>query len=543
MFGITVLCLIISIGWNLAMAQAVTPGTVLEPLNNSVVNPVTGSSESVVEEQNTSFTPPAYAKKIQVNQFQLLGNTLFSDDVLQTQIRQYVATPITLAQLYAAADTIQRYYRSNGYLLASVYVPAQKISSGTVILEIIEGRLASVLIDGELESYNSEFIAQQVDKLELGEIITKKTLENEILLLNDLPGLSARAVILPGEEYGTSNIAIKANEDRALGNFRVTNHGRESLGEMRLEAGGSYANLFSQGDQINLSTVLAEDSRLVFLRADYDRLVNRSGTRVGGGISSFDYEVNTNEIDLTGTLEGGGVNLKLEIKHPLIRQQRNRLDMSAAIRSNESSEDGSLAISTQSKSITVMDFMLNWQPAHRDGSTSNLSVTFSSNFKDNPDGQETDALKGKLALNYSYVKSFAQTWFTQINFGLVSASDPLPDVERYRIGGPVSVRAYTSAELAGDEGNLLRIDVGKRMRVFDSTQLIVKFFADAGKVERIIPGPGESSADKLSGYGLGLTAVFKGNHRVELDYATPTSDLDSSDGRDSRVWLNYSVQF
>jgi hemolysin activation/secretion protein len=520
-----------------------TPGTIIDSVDKQVQQAPEAKDVPPASAQENNFTPPTYNKKIQVDKFVLTGNSLFSEEKLLEGIGQYINVPITLGEIYEAADSIQLFYRSQGYLLASVYVPAQKISSGTVRLEIIEGKLAGILVEGELESYDPKFIIEQFDSLQLGDVVTSNALEEEVLLLNDMPGLTGRAVILPGAEYGTSNVAIRAEEERTLTTVKLTNHGRKSTGEINLQVGLLYVNPFFQGDQINLSAVVSEESRIIFLRSDYDAPVNRSGTRVGIGISAFEYDVDTAEIGLAGTLEGDGINIRLLISHPLIRKQRNRLDISAAIRSNETSQDGSLAPSTASKSIEIFDLSIQWQPIHTGRSSSSLSATLSSNFESNPNGTKNDAEKAKLSLDYSYNQLFAENWFALFRVGVVASDDPLPDSERYRLGGPTSVRAFPSSELAGDEGEFFGLDVGRRFSLADDTNLLVKLFADTGRVKRIIPAAGELAEDRLTGYGLGFLLDINSDHIFELEFVKPTTNQVSSDRRDSRVWASYSAKF
>jgi len=528
--------------WAQSVSPPPSPGSVITPIDKPVVQPSITREPSITSGDEEKFNPPAYSKKIQVDQFVLIGNSLFDDEILLGEIADYVDTAITLDQIYQAADRIQQFYRAQGYLLTSVYVPAQKISSGTVRLEIIEGRLEGLQLEGELKSYKSKFLLSQLDDLKLGEVITSPELEKEVLLLNDLPGLSARAVILPGSEYGTSTITIIADEDRSQSTIRLNNYGRVSLGEARIEAGWLYANPFFQGDQLNLSAIVSEDARLLFVRADYDALINKSGTRVGIGASAFDYEVDTEELNLGGLdISGDGANLRLLVSHPLLRKQRNRLDFIAVYRRDETNEDINQIIKTES--IKVLDLTLQWQPTHANGSVSRAFFTFSSNFENNSDGSKDDALKDKFTIDYSYHTLFAKTWFALLRANLVFASDPLPDVERYRLGGPNSVRAYPSAEAAGDEGELFSVDIGKRFRLSGTTLLIAKLFADTGKVtrfSRLNVGPSE---EKLAGYGAGILVDFAGRHTIEFEVVTPTTDRVSSDGRDTRGWFNYAAHF
>jgi len=391
-----------------------TPGAVIAPIDKPVIQPESVTETTVKGLEDDGFKPPASNKKIQVDKFTLSGNSLFDDSVLLGVIGKYTGTPITIEELYEAADDLQAFYRQQGYLLASVYVPAQKVSSGTVRLEIIEGRISGILIEGELDSYRADFLIQQFGTSNLGEIVSRQMLEERILLINDLPGLTAKTVIIPGEEYGTSDLVIQVEEDRSSVVLRANNYGRKSLGENRVEAGWLYANLFAQADQLNLSTIVAEDSRMYFLRIDYDALLNSHGTRAGGSISAFDYDVDTDEINLFGELGGDGNNIRVFVTHPLMLQQRNRLDFTTALRFNESTEDGELAFSEETIDVDLLDLSLHWQPMHRNGSFSSLAATFTTNFEDNPDGLEDDAVKAKITLDYSLLMPFARTWFWRL---------------------------------------------------------------------------------------------------------------------------------
>ena len=184
---------------------------------------------------------------------------------------------------------------------------------------------------------------------------------------------------------------------------------------------------------------------------------------------------------------------------------------------------------------------MHWQPAYRNGSFSSLFATFTSNFEDNPDGLKDDAVKAKISVDYSFIMPFAGTWFWQLAADLVYSDEPLPDIERYRLGGPGNVRAYPATEIAGDRGARASLDVGKRFSLSGKTSMIARLFVDAGEVDRIIRFAGEDSTESLSGYGAGLLFDFGGKHALDLEVATPISDLESSDGEDTRFWLNYMV--
>ena len=133
----------------------------------------------------------------------------------------------------AAADQLTAYYRERGYGLAQVTVPAQKISDGTVELRVIEGRIGAVSVTGN-EDYSFDFLQRRLGALAPGLVYTDDGMERGVLLLNDLPGLSARAVIRPGEEFGTSDILFRVAEDPAEFSIGADNYGRDELGEIRV---------------------------------------------------------------------------------------------------------------------------------------------------------------------------------------------------------------------------------------------------------------------------------------------------------------------
>lgn len=525
------------------MAATPTPGTVISPIDKPVYQPEKSAPPPVEQKKKPAFTPPGTTKKISIKQFTLSGNTAFSDDALQALIAQYQDSMMTLPEIYHVADIIQDYYRHNGYLLASVFLPAQKVSSGTVRLEIVEGRLGRKRIDGELGSYSEEFLVRQLNQIRPGEIIEKDVLEGETLLLNELPGLEARAVIARGEQAGHSDVIMKVEEDRTSGTVRVNNYGRESIGEVRLEGGLLYANPFSQGDMLNLSAIVSESSQMVYGRVDYDALLNTSGTRAGFALSTFDYDVDTSDLGLAGTLDGDGTNISFRIMHPLKRVRRSSLDLGAVLRRNESNESGDLSSTTSGTAINVLDMIINWQLLHLDNSQSSFSAMLSTNFQSNDDGTKDDAEKARLTLDYSYAMPFSENWFMLLRANAVASADPLADVERYRVGGPDNVRAYPSAELAGDGGGFASIDVGKTFYQERGLVYSAKVFADAGRVKRKIPLAGEKSSESLAGYGIGFSATIERQHYIEFQIVEPSSDdRVSSDNRDTRVWLSYSAQ-
>ena len=170
-----------------------------------------------------SPVPPG-GRKVTISHFEIDGNEVISSDELQAQISQYVDRELTLSEIYDVADVLTKYYRDQGYTVATVNVPAQRVSSGTLRLEVVEGRIGAVRFEGN-QRFSNTFLERQIDELEVGTVMTNSALEHELLLLNDIPGLSAQAVVGPGDAYGESDLVIRTEEDRIDGLNRPGNIG------------------------------------------------------------------------------------------------------------------------------------------------------------------------------------------------------------------------------------------------------------------------------------------------------------------------------
>ncbi|MBE9568307.1 MAG: ShlB/FhaC/HecB family hemolysin secretion/activation protein, partial [Proteobacteria bacterium] len=331
-------------------------------------------------------------------------------------------------------------------------------------------------------------------------------------------------------------------EKRYTGVLTANNYGRKSIGEARVEGGFLMANPIFEGDMLNLSGIIAQDSRMYYGRIDYDAPVNTSGTRVGLSYSAFRYDVDVEEIGFPGgeTLGGNGYNIVLSASHPIQRSTRNNTTIIVDGRSSTTDENGSLALRDKN-TINLLEVFVNYDHLYSNYAKTSIFGGLATNFKSIRDQLDRKSQKAKLTLDIRHYQPFLKNWFIIGRAQGAYSPDPLVDVERYRIGGQGSVRAFPSAELAGDKGGVLSLDIGINFIVSGKLVLTPKVFADAGKVYRYNEFGFASlkSSESLAGYGAGLSAVYAKNHIFDLEVVTPTTDRDSSDGRDTRFWLNY----
>lgn len=71
---------------------------------------------------------------------------------------------MTIGQMQQIAATVTEYYRSAGYILAQAFIPAQEVVDGVIEIEVLEGTLGNVLVEGN-KRYSEELLARPFDDL------------------------------------------------------------------------------------------------------------------------------------------------------------------------------------------------------------------------------------------------------------------------------------------------------------------------------------------------------------------------------------------
>src|ERR1700722_10548653 len=98
------------------------------------------------------------------------------------------------AWVYQVGSERSARYGDAVYILSSVVVPQQRISGGRVTLQAVEGYVSNVRIEGDTGRRGG-----LLEKMRQGVIqdrpLRNSTLERFMLLLNDLTGMSAQAVL------------------------------------------------------------------------------------------------------------------------------------------------------------------------------------------------------------------------------------------------------------------------------------------------------------------------------------------------------------
>lgn len=528
--------------WSISAVAQTTPGEVGDTLKKA---PTLQSQPVVVPIWKPSSAPAGIAgsnKRITVSQFSFSGNTLFSNDELQTVVASYANRPVTLLELYAAADRIADFYVSRGYSLASVNIPPQKVEDGAVLLQISEGRIAKVDVDNA-KLYRPAQIKRELPDVQAGTIYNAEIFRDGLRQLNTLPGLQARAILKPGDEYGTSDMIVKVNETPFAASAAIDNFGRENTGEFRLSATATLNNPGHIEDQLNIIGLVSEHHLLRYAYIDYSLPVSRVGTRVKVSYSDAEFDVEHAPVD------GKNRRGELSLEQILFGGLQDYIKLNAGVSRTESNADFS-NITFISTKITLLEVSALWNHSYKNAAVSQISTSVSSNFArttraellnasaDHPAGDQR--LRWELDAQHLQPLPWQLQLLAHVNG--VYSPDPLVDTEAYSLGGPNTVRGFPSAEVRGDRGYFGSLTL-RRPISMGGLQLAGRTFIDAGKVFAVDALPGSPDSESLTSAGVGIDAAWR-HLNMRLDWSFPLDSRQVSDGRDdSRLFGTLSLVF
>ncbi|MGQ0621886.1 MAG: ShlB/FhaC/HecB family hemolysin secretion/activation protein [Panacagrimonas sp.] len=494
--------------------------------------------------------PAAGGKAVRIDSFEFQGNTLLDPADLQAAVAKDVGRSMTLFDIYEVADKLTALYVAKGYTLASVIVPAQRIADGIARLEVIEGRVGKVSVEGN-RRYREESILDYLQGVAPGYPYRGAELGEGLTRLNRLPGLSTRAVLRPGEDFGSSDVVILATEDNFSASGTVDNFGREDVGALRYSASGTFNGPLKAEDQLQVLGLVSEAGLLSYGFVSYSVPANIHGTRIALSYGEAQFEVK----DVAG-LEGENKNGRIKVTHPLLQARSTRLNLGIGLSNTTGDADIDGIALSGGTDLSLLELDADLLHAWREGMTSQATLGLSSNFDEadfdainpvDPADKPRDDQRFRAELDVLHLQALPRRLDALIRVAGVWSPDPLPDTEKFSLGGPGSVRGYPTSEVRGDRGVLGSITL-RRAFTLGPVAMFGSVFADSGTVTsldlprvRALNPP--SRTQSLSSLGLGLEGSYR-RYSGKLDWAFPMDQHEASDGQnDSRLFGSLSVSF
>jgi hemolysin activation/secretion protein len=421
----------------------------------------------------TPPSPPAAEvpnQPVRVSDVEVEGVTAYPQPEIAQLTAGLIGPAVPLPQIDAARQAILQRYRADGYVLTTV--SAKLEANGRLRFVVTEGRIASVKLDGDIGPAGTQ-VLRFLNRLTEQQPIDSVTLERYLLLAQDVPGVSLRAVLEPSSDQpGALNLIAQVSRQAVSGLATIDNRAFNQTGPIEL-LGVLDFNSFSQyGEKTELSYYHTFPNSENFGQASSEVFIGSSGlkARVYGGYGST---VPTGSLGLTG-YNGATTVFGALASYPVIRSRQQTLNVYAvfdALDSNITTTPTGVRLQSSYDALRILrlgqDYALSDVLLGAERSAVNaLSVRLSQGMK--LLGASTDGVSPTSP------RPGEQTGFTKINFetsrtqtlfspwdgasvalmGLLTgqwSDNILPPAEQFYLGGSRFTRGYYAGQVPGDK--------------------------------------------------------------------------------------------
>jgi hemolysin activation/secretion protein len=545
------------LGLAASAAQAQVPITVPGQIERQFQTPPqarsqTGSFQMPVPTQ----TPPPGVEnvKFRLRGLVLDGMTVYPQSMWAAEYAQLLGRQVSLADIYAFANTLTTRYRNDGYLLSQVVVPAQTIEDGFLRLQAVEGYVAQVRFEGEGQN---AVLRAQADRIRAERPLTARTLERLLLLMNDLPGTVARAVLVPSaQQQGASDLVIQVSRQRLSGGGSIDNRGGRALGPKRATLDVEQRGLLGWGDRTGLRLVVAESGAMKYLSLSHEQALGSNGTRAGLSLNRVRSHPDTSGSFIPLDIETQSESGALTLSHALTRSRGDNLSVRAAFTAHNGSTKLFQVRDTEDR-LRVLRLGLSWDLADAARGINIVDLELGHGLEAAGASKAGDAdlsrAQGKpaftkVSLYAARLQSFESLggrWSLLAALSAQYAFDDLLAPELFSFGGEQFGRGYDPSELVGDQGAALKLELRYTLRAESGLALgaTVYGFFDAGLVRQRSPA-GSSAGQSATAAGLGMRFDVGRPLTGYIELAKPlTRDVAAVGNRDWRAYAGLSLRY
>ncbi|MGB2924830.1 MAG: ShlB/FhaC/HecB family hemolysin secretion/activation protein [Limnothrix sp.] len=501
---------------------------------------------------------PADTTPLTVNQISVEGSTIF-DDADFAPILDNVTGDITLGALNAAVAQITQLYLDAGYLTSRAVLPSQPLGNGNITIQIIEGSLADIEING-LRHLRPGYVQSRLN-LGIDTLFNVNDVEDELRLLNNDPNFDSLAVDLQsGDDLGTSRLVLDVDETKPFfGRVFIDNYSPASVGSERIGTTLAYRNLAGMGDILQLGYTHTFTNGSNIWDLGYSLPLNPMNGTLGLRVVLDSNKITQSPFDALG-IEGESTLYDVSFRQPLVRNPREEFALSLGY----SYKDGQTFLFNN----VGTPFSVG---AEADGTTRTSVIRFGQDYTRRDargawSGRSQfnigTGLFGTTINNAPTPDSLFFSWLGQAvrvqqlspkNLLIVQADvqlspDNLLGSESFSIGGAQTLRGYRQGARSSDNG--WRFSIEDRITLMENTErgslLQIAPFFDMGTVWNNPSNPRQIANEHfLAGLGTGLIWIPKEDLTVRLDFALPLVNVgDRQDNiQDDGLYFNMSYAF
>lgn len=494
---------------------------------------MTEPSKEPYQEGNTGTqdAPAFYVKEIH-----LIGKDLPKEtEGLTTLLASYSHRSLQVSEMDTLVRQLTDYYRGQGYTVPQAVIPPQEVKKGVLEIRVYLAYYDTVQVASNTSDVANGVVKRYINRLKPGTRIQDRQLEKSLNNINDLPGVIARATLVPGSQEETTGVSIDVMRRPVWNNYIFTdNGGGYYSGRWRYGFHTEMNNLFHGGEKFILSGMKTSHDMKNY-SVLYETPVGNDGTRWGIGYNQTTYDLNTNDLyDSYGKSKG----LSFYGLTPLYRNRNNRLTAIYGYDHRNITNElrfkqfdlGTMRISD--KKADVYHVGISGSQYQKNQFMSYNLIYWYGDMAMKHGTSDTDGTYHKLTSDIFSIW-YDGKWNYRLMLHGQLANRSLDGSEQFFLGGMNGVRAYGSSEAYGDYGWQGTYEIRRQTGI---KNLEAALFIDGGSVWN----KSDHIQEHLYGWGIGLRYNKDNDWNISLDYAKKMRSQDDTvepGNKNGRWWL------
>jgi len=193
--------------------------------------------------------------RFEVNKYLITGNSVLAPEAIAlalTNIDGDFGTNTSFDGIRTAMTELQALYRERGFVTVSVGLPRQKLTNGTVKVQVTEGRLAAIDVTGN-RYFSSNNVMRALPSLHTNLLLNSLILQRELDNANASRDRQIYPVIGPGPDPGTSELTLKVKDCLPFhSRLELNNQSTPGTPDLRVNLNAQYDNLWDLDQQAGL---------------------------------------------------------------------------------------------------------------------------------------------------------------------------------------------------------------------------------------------------------------------------------------------------
>lgn len=206
-------------------------------------------------------SPPAFAQdaRFAIRAFAIEGNSLLPAAKLTELVAPFVGEGKVYGDVQKALEAVEGEYRRLGYGTVQVYVPEQELANGTVRLQVSEGVVGRINIQGNAH-FDVDNIRASLPHLKEGVAPNMRRLSENVQLANESPAKQVEVTLGVSEDEGKVDIKVEVKEEHPERIYlTLDNTGTKASGKHRIGVSYQNANIANRDQVLTLAYTTALD--------------------------------------------------------------------------------------------------------------------------------------------------------------------------------------------------------------------------------------------------------------------------------------------